>query len=148
GRRRPGARLRAARAGRSRGGARRAADRLQPRWRGHDHHGRPPGSGHALSAFRARPVSPPPRADLTSRHRLSQGGAMNIRRDRSRLGVRVSTSVVVGLLAGALPPSAGATLPARNGKIAFKRYFDASHSPSAILVSDRDDTAGRNTTPP
>jgi len=73
---------------------------------------------------------------------------MNIRRDRSRLGVRVSTSVVVGLLAGALPPSAGATLPARNGKIAFKRYFDAAHSTSAIFVSDPDGRHERQITHP
>jgi TolB protein len=73
---------------------------------------------------------------------------MNIGNHRSLLCVLMSTAVAVGLLAGALAPSAGATFPARNGQIAFKRFFDAAHSTSAIFVSDPDGKHERQLTHP
>jgi TolB protein len=73
---------------------------------------------------------------------------MNIGKHRSRFGARISTAVVVGVLVGALAPSAGATFPARNGKIAFKRYSDAARSTSAIFVSDPDGKHERQLTHP
>jgi TolB protein len=59
--------------------------------------------------------------------------------------ITVATVISVAIL---MPASADATFPARNGKLAFKRYLDPSRSTSAILVSDPNGKRERQLTHP
>ena len=71
-------------------------------------------------------------------------GTFNMHRPRTA----VATVVVVTLLAGATAVLAHATVPGKNGRIAFKRYLDSPRSTGAIFTIDANGTAERQVTKP
>ena len=77
--------------------------------------------------------------DDASTERRQAATAMRIRTKR-RLG---SVLAVSSFAAGALAIGAFATPPGTNGGIAFKRYFDTSHSRAATSVSSLQGAASR-----
>jgi Tol biopolymer transport system component len=60
--------------------------------------------------------------------------------------VLLAAAAIVG--AGVVAQTAAATPPGKNGKLAFRRYFDSGHSAGAIFVSEADGTGARQITHP